>query len=1123
MPRSLRSLLCSLLITAGLFGSSAPVNAQDTDPFAGRWTSRGAGPSHSGFYPVTIGDVTVTPGWTKSFDGQPVNQVVVADGRVVVTANPYIQSSSPHVPFVAALNSSTGQELWRNQMPKFFAGPTINSNYVFLQNTDSFTTLNVADGSVLWERPIASFTIFPAPVSLGDRVWAASTNGVYSVRISDNSLRYFTRAVQPYYGTALSYYDGVLYGMDAGNFWALDPDTGVRLWMFPLTHDSTGAGTPAVAGNQAAVLIPNRLVIMDLETRLPRWSVVDLFSGGLANDGSTVYVAVGLYPHTLNAYDTQTGALRGHYEIPLSGDSLPSNFQPLVTNDLVMIGSNQATYIFDKATFQLRTKLNVGGYLSFCGGVLYVADDAGNLSTFEFATAQGERVPQPWPTATPVPIPLVPNRVELVTANYQGTAATNTPSHLIGLSKANGRYVLFNTAAADLTAVPDDNKQTDLFLRDLHTGTTQLVTVNYAGTAASGPPFTSVGDGQVSADGRFVVFTAFRTDLVPEGGTGSVYIRDMVAGKTSLVSVGPDGRPRRGSGPQVSADGRFVVFASTAQDLVPGHSGGPSSDVYVRDMVANTTQLVSIDSGDRGQGDADAITMTRDGRYVLYWAATTTSQESRQLFLRDLLTGGKAQITLNTNGVNPKDGTFEPASARVSEDGRYVTFDSSSTDLVIERGGYYNVFIRDVAAGSTMRLGVWDPIADNRLCDVSADGQVVAFTTYLSNGSEINIYDRRKGTIEPLSPAGPGSSGGGAAQMDRTGRFVVFEGSGANIGFDNGNNSANGIFVIDRQLHTARLLSHNLSGSPAGGTIHFADGAVISDDGQTVVFESNATDLTLLPTPQDPHSSFSQIFAAIVPSSGRLLNISTRADVLPGDNALIAGFVLSGADPKKVIIRAIGPSLAAAGLTGVLDDPTLDLYDGAGSLIASNDNWKESAAEVSATGLAPSHDFESALVRNLEPGSYTAVVRGKSGASGIGSVELYDLGQPGECILANISTRAFIRGGDDVLIAGFIAGGDGGGASRVLIRGIGPSLAGFGVSGALPDPVLDLYDSNGSRVKTNDDWKQTERGEIEATGIVPANDAESAILYTLAPGSYTTIVTGKGASGIGLVEVYNLR
>jgi hypothetical protein len=363
--------------------------------------------------------------------------------------------------------------------------------------------------------------------------------------------------------------------------------------------------------------------------------------------------------------------------------------------------------------------------------------------------------------------------------------------------------------------------------------------------------------------------------------------------------------------------------------------------------------------------------------------------------------------------------------------------------------------------------------------------------------------------------------------MDRTGRFVVFEGSeGSTIGFNNDNNHTNDIFVIDRQLHTARLLSHNLSGSSGNGAsmIHFARGPVISDDGQAVVFESRATDLTSIPViPVSQFSTSLSIFAASVPSSGRLLNISTRADVLSSDNALIAGFVLSGADPKKVIIRAIGPSLGKAGVTGVLSDPTLELYDGAGSLMASNDNWKENAAEVSETGTAPADDLESALVRVLPPGAYTAVVRGKSGASGVGLVELYELGQSGDSKLANISTRGFIHGGDNVLIAGFIVGGDGGGASRVLIRGMGPSLAGFGVSDALPDPVLDLYDSNGSRVKTNDDWKQTERSEIEATGIVPPDDAESAILYTLGPGSYTTIVGGKGASGVGLVEVYNLR
>lgn len=1120
-----------LLIATALFFADADLSA-GIDPFAGRWTSFGGGPSHSGFYPVTIGDVNVVPGWKKSFDGQPINQVAVADGRVVIAANAYTQPHyppSPDKPFLAALDSSSGAELWRYPVPTYFDPPTINSGYVFFQNTTLLSTLNVADGSVVWDRDVNSAQIFPAPVSLGDRVWIGGTNGVSSFRISDNSIGYFTRAPQPYYGTAVSYYDGVVYGMDANNFLALDPETGVRFWMLPMQQNGGGVySPPAIAQNKAAVIAGNRLVILDLKTRGQIWNVAGLFSQSPANDGSTIYALAGFSPKVLNAYDAESGALRGHYDIPLSfNESLPNNFQPLVTNDLVMIATNVATYIYDKATFQLRNKLNVGGYLSFCGGVLYVADDWGNLSTFQFPGATGEPAPAAWPSATPVPVPLVPNNVELVSKNYQGTAGASTSNGLTAMSKANGRYVLFASPATDLTPLPDDNKQGDLFLRDLRTGTTQLVTVNYSGTAASGPPSTSAGaDAQLSPDGRFVVFNAYRTDLVPEGTAGSVFIRDMVAGKTRLVSVGPDGSPRKGWGPQVSADGRFVFFTSSAQDLVPGHSGEPPSDVYVRDMVANTTRLVSVDGGERGQGEAGTITVTRDGRYLLYWTAATNSLESRQLFLRDMLTGSKTQITLNTNGRNPKDGTFEPTTARVSEDGRFVFFDSSSTDLVPDDPGFHtDVFIRDVAAGSTLRLGVWDPVADNRLCDISADGQVVIFNTYLSNGSEINVYDRRKGTVETLSPAPPAASDSTAAQTDRTGRFVVFEGSDGNtIGLNNDANRTNDIFLIDRQLRTARLLSHNLSGSSANAQsmIHLTRGPVISDDGQTVVFQSGATDLTSIPTPQPPNTTLFQIYAASIPNSGRLLNISTRAEVLPGDNGLIAGFVLSGADPRKVVIRAIGPSLGGAGITGALNDPTLELYDSAGSSIASNDNWGENAAQVSETGVAPSNELESAVVRVLQPGAYTAIVRGKNGTSGIGLVELYDLGATGDCRLANISTRAFVHGGDYVLIAGFIAGGDVGGASRVLIRGIGPSLTGFGVPDALADPVLDLYDSNGSRVKSNDDWKQIERADIEATGLVPPNDAESALVYTLAPGPYTTIVSGKGASGVALVEVYNL-
>ena len=239
---------------------------------------------------------------------------------------------------------------------------------------------------------------------------------------------------------------------------------------------------------------------------------------------------------------------------------------------------------------------------------------------------------------------------------------------------------------------------------------------------------------------------------------------------------------------------------------------------------------------------------------------------------------------------------------------------------------------------------------------------------------------------------------------------------------------------------------------------------------------------------------------------------------------MIGGFIVTGNDPKKVILRAIGPSLAGFGILDPLADPVLELHGSDGSLITTNDNWKDTQqSEIEATGLQPQNDLEAAIVRTLDPGSYTAIVRGNGGTTGVGLVEVYDLDQTVDSILANISTRGLIQTGDNVMIGGFILGGGTEGA-EVLIRAIGPSLTQFGVTGALADPTLELHNANGDLAGSNDNWKSLQQAEIEATGLAPQDDAESALMAELAPGSYTAIVAGSdGSVGVGLVEVYALQ
>lgn len=253
-------------------------------------------------------------------------------------------------------------------------------------------------------------------------------------------------------------------------------------------------------------------------------------------------------------------------------------------------------------------------------------------------------------------------------------------------------------------------------------------------------------------------------------------------------------------------------------------------------------------------------------------------------------------------------------------------------------------------------------------------------------------------------------------------------------------------------------------------------------------------------------------------------NISTRGSVLGGDDNLIAGFIVTGSESKRVALRAIGPSLSAIGVSGALSDPVLRLFNSSQVEIGGNDNWQtdSNAAEIQNIGLAPKAATESATVQSLAPGSYTVIVSSKDPSTGIALVEAYDITSTANSTLANISTRGSIGLNDNVLIGGFIVGGNGN--AGVVIRAIGPSLAAFGISSAISDPTLTVFDKNGSPVTTNDNWAtDPNAATIQSHNLAPSNAKESATYLQLAPSNYTAIVRGvSGATGTGLVEIYNI-
>lgn len=263
-------------------------------------------------------------------------------------------------------------------------------------------------------------------------------------------------------------------------------------------------------------------------------------------------------------------------------------------------------------------------------------------------------------------------------------------------------------------------------------------------------------------------------------------------------------------------------------------------------------------------------------------------------------------------------------------------------------------------------------------------------------------------------------------------------------------------------------------------------------------------------------------FPSVGPQS---LNLSTRGLVGPGQDVLIAGFIVTGNEPKTVVLRALGPSLGDAGLSGALADPVITLFDATGHALATNDDWAagSDANQIAADELAPSDPAEAGLRTTLEPGAYTAVVTGKDTTPGIGLVEVYDVSSVSDSSLANISTRGIVGTDSDLLIAGFIVGAVD--SSTVVVRAIGPSLSSAGISAPLNDPSFTVYDQNGFALATNDNWRDDPSApEIEQNQIAPLDDAEAATILHLPVGAYTAVTAGAdGGTGVGLIEVYNLE
>jgi sugar lactone lactonase YvrE len=406
------------------------------------------------------------------------------------------------------------------------------------------------------------------------------------------------------------------------------------------------------------------------------------------------------------------------------------------------------------------------------------------------------------------------------------------------------------------------------------------------------------------------------------------------------------------------------------------------------------------------------------------------------------------------------------------------------------------------------------------------------------------------GTITPFASPVPGPAG---LAFDRAGNLYVseqgsntivkiasngtispFVSSGLNFPQGLAFDSAGNLYEAD--LNSGKVLKFTSTGSPLGAfasSLNSPRSLAFDRDGNLFVGEfggNSITKVTANGTKITPPFATNTFIGGLAfePPTAQLTNISTRASVQTGQGVTIAGFIVTGTASKSVVVRGLGPTLGQPpfNITGVLADPFLSLFDGSGNVLWNNNDWKDSQqAAIQATGLAPPNDLESAILQILQPGKYTAILSGRNGTTGVGLVEVYDINNGAFAELTNVSTRGFVGTGQGVMIGGIITSG-GNGSTQIVVRGLGPTLAAppFGIAGALADPVVTLVDSNGNVVKTNDNWKNTQQAAIQATGLAPPNDLESAMVVTVAAGRYTAILSGNGGgTGIGLVEVYKLR
>ena len=638
----------------------------------------------------------------------------------------------------------------------------------------------------------------------------------------------------------------------------------------------------------------------------------------------------------------------------------------------------------------------------------------------------------------------------------------------------------------------------------------------------------------------------------------------------------------------VDSDGNAYVTGNTGSNDFPTvnafqstFSGGAASgfgDAFVSKLNPDGSALVySTYLGGNALDLGNGIAVDSGGNAYVTGSTASTNFPTANAFQGTFAGGfafGDAFVTkFNPAGSALVYSTYLGGSSE--DNGRAVAVDSAGNAYVAGRAGASSFPTTAGAFQTTYRGG-----GDAFVTKFNPAGSALVYSTFLGgNGSENNQLDclaidaagnayvtgQTSSTNFPTANAFQSTLGGGSdiyvAKLNASGSGLIYStylgGSDTDLGSGIAADSAGNAYVTGNTSSTnfpvANAFQNTFSGGfPVGdavvtkfdatGTLTYSSylGGSDYDTGYGIAVDAAGdayvTGITLsrcFPTTAGAFDTSSDtVFTGFITKisetapaatlnacASRLLNIATRMRVLTGDSALIGGFIITGNDPKRVIIRGIGPS---TNIPGALANPTLELFDSNQTLLGSNDDWITNRAELEATTIPPTNDLESAIVITLAPGAYTAVLRGQNNGVGIGVVEVYDLNAAVNSTLANISSRGFVDSGDNAMIGGFIVGGGSSGA-RVLVRGIGPSLGSF-FPDALANPTLELRNADGSLIRENDNWRDSQETEIQETTIPPSNNLESAILASVGNGNYTAILRGKdNTTGMGVVEIYNLQ